>query len=157
MNARIAAAELLVAVMDHGRALDEALSETPSFNALQGRDRAFARALATAGLRRLGSINAVLSQFLERPLPDSAELGRALLHLGAAQLLVLGTPAHAAVGETVEAANSTPKARGFAKLMTAVLRRVARDGPHDALHGSPVRDRPRARPRCGRSGRACRG
>ncbi len=128
MNARVAAAELLVAVMDHGRPLDDALSETPSFNALEGRDRAFARALVTAGLRRLGGLNAVLSRFLDRPLPESATLARALLHIGATQLLVLGTPAHAAVSETVEAANSMRQSRGFARLMNAVLRRVAREG-----------------------------
>lgn len=128
MNARVAAAELLIAVMDRGRALEDALEQTPTFNALEGRDRAFARALVTAGLRRLGSVNAVLSRFLERPLPDDAYHGRALLHIGATQLLVLGTPAHAAVGETVEAANSLREARGFAKLMNAVLRRVSRDG-----------------------------
>jgi 16S rRNA (cytosine967-C5)-methyltransferase len=128
VNARIAAAELLIAVMDHGRALEDALEQTPSYSALAGRDRAFARALATAGLRRLGSVNAVLSQMLERPLPDTALHGRALLHIGATQLLVLGTAAHAAVGETVEAANQLPQARGFAKLMNAVLRRVSREG-----------------------------
>ncbi|MBX3430897.1 MAG: methyltransferase domain-containing protein [Hyphomonadaceae bacterium] len=128
MTARRAATELLVAVMDRGRALEDALAETPSFNALEGRDRAFARALVTAGLRRLGGINAVLSHFLDRPLPDSANHARALLHLGAAQLLVLGTPAHAAVSETVETANHMREARGFAKLMNAVLRKVARDG-----------------------------
>ncbi|MBL8536859.1 MAG: methyltransferase domain-containing protein [Hyphomonadaceae bacterium] len=128
MNARRAAADLLVAVMDDGRSLDDALSATPSFNALEGRDRAFARALTTAGLRRMGGLNAVLSRFLDRPLPESAHHARALLHLGAAQLLVLGTPAHAAVGETVETANAMREARGFAKLMNAVLRKVARDG-----------------------------
>ncbi len=128
MNARVAAAEVLIAVLDRGRALDDALSETRSFAALEGRDRAFARALATAGLRRLGGVNAVLSRFLERPLPESAQHARALLHIGATQLLVLGTPPHAAVGETVEAANSLRQARGFAKLMNAVLRRVAREG-----------------------------
>lgn len=114
--------------MDRGRALEDALNETPSFNALEGRDRAFARALVTAGLRRLGGINAVLSEFLARPLPDDANHARALLHLGAAQLLVLGTPAHAAVGETVETANHMREARGFAKLMNAVLRKVASNG-----------------------------
>ncbi len=128
MNARRAAADLLVAVMDRGRALEDALAETQSFNALEGRDRAFARALVTAGLRRLGGINTVLSQFLDRPLPDTASHARALLHIGAAQLLVLGTPPHAAVGETVETANGMREARGFAKLMNAVLRKVARDG-----------------------------
>jgi 16S rRNA (cytosine967-C5)-methyltransferase len=128
LTARRAAADLLVAVMDRGRALEDALSETPNFNALEGRDRAFARALVTAGLRRLGGVNAVLSRFLDRPLPDNAPHARALLHLGATQLLVLGTPAHAAVGETVETANGMREARGFAKLMNAVLRKVSRDG-----------------------------
>jgi 16S rRNA (cytosine967-C5)-methyltransferase len=128
LTARRAATDLMVAVMERGRALEDALDETPSFKALEGRDRAFARALVTAGLRRLGGISAVLSQFLDRPLPDSAEHARALLHLGAAQLLVLGTPAHAAVGETVETANQMREARGFAKLMNAVLRKVSRDG-----------------------------
>ena len=128
MTARRAATDLLVAVMERGRALEDALGETPSFNALEGRDRAFARALVTAGLRRLGGIDTVLSEFLDRPLPDSAAHARALLHLGAAQLLVLGTPAHAAVGETVETANHMKEARGFAKLMNAVLRKVANNG-----------------------------
>jgi 16S rRNA (cytosine967-C5)-methyltransferase len=128
LNARIAAAELLIAVLERGRALEDALAETQSFSALEGRDRAFARALATAGLRRLGGVSAVLSRFLERPLPESAQHARALLHIGATQLLVLGTPPHAAVGETVEAANSLREARGFARLINAVLRRVAREG-----------------------------
>lgn len=142
MNARVAAAELLIAVMDRGRALEDALEQTPSFNALEGRDRAFARALVTAGLRRLGSVNAVLSRFLQRPLPDDAYHGRALLHIGATQLLVLGTPAHAAVGETVEAANSLREARGFAKLMNAVLRRVSRDGAEILASLPPGADLP---------------
>lgn len=128
MNARQAAADLVVAVLDLGRALEDALDKTPSFKALEGRDRAFARALATTTLRRLGGIDAVLAQFLERPLPDTATHARAMLRIGAAQLLVLGTPAHAAVGETVEAANGIREARGFAKLINAVLRRVSRDG-----------------------------
>ncbi|MCX7359523.1 MAG: methyltransferase domain-containing protein [Alphaproteobacteria bacterium] len=136
MTARRAATDLLVAVMDRGRALEDALNETPSFNALEGRDRAFARALVTAGLRRLGGVDAVLSEFLARPLPDNAEHARALLHLGAAQLLVLGTPAHAAVGETVETANHMREARGFAKLMNAVLRKVASNG-QEILNGLP--------------------
>lgn len=128
MSARRAAAELLIAVLDHGRALEDALVETASFAALQGRDRAFARALTTAALHRLGGVDAVLARFLQRPLPESALHARALLRVGATQLLALGTPAHAAVGETVEIANSMREARGFAKLINAVLRRVAREG-----------------------------
>ncbi len=129
MSARIAAAELVVAVLDQRRALEDALENTPAFTALEGRDRAFARALATATLRRLGGIDAVLSQFLGRPLPETAAHGRAMLRIGAAQVLALGTPAHAAVSETVTAASALREARGFAKLINAVLRRVASDGP----------------------------
>jgi 16S rRNA (cytosine967-C5)-methyltransferase len=142
MNARIAAADLLVAVVDEGKSLDDALANTPNFSALEGRDRAFARAMATAVLRRLGGIDAILANFLQKPLPEDAVLGRATLRLGAAQLLVLGTPAHAAVGETVEAANMRAKTRGFAKLMNAVLRRVAEHGPAMLEAQAPGADLP---------------
>jgi len=142
LNARVAAAELLMTVMDRGRALEDALAVVHSFNALEGRDRAFARALATAGLRRLGGVNAVLSRFLDRPLPETAPHARALLHIGATQLLVLGTPPHAAVGETVEAANSLRETRGFAKLMNAVLRKVAANGPQLLQQLPPGADLP---------------
>lgn len=135
MSARRAATELLVAV-EGGRALDDALAQTPAYDALQGRDRAFARALATETLRWQGVLDAVLARFLQKPLPDSAAHARALLRLGAVQILVMETPPHAAVGETVETANSMGEARGFAKLMNAVLRRVAEQGP-DILRQLP--------------------
>lgn len=128
MNPRRAATELLVAI-EGGQPLDDALTRTRAYAELEGRDRAFARALATATLRRLGAIDAVLARFLQRPLPETAAHARNLLRLGAAQLLVLQTPPHAAVGETVETANAMREARGFAKLMNAVLRRVSREGP----------------------------
>ena len=127
MNPRAAAAELLVAV-ENGRALDDALTQTPAYDALTGRDRAFARALATETLRWQGVLDAVLAHFLQKPLPDTAQHGRALLRLGAVQILAMGTPPHAAVGETVQTANAMAQARGFAKLMNAVLRRVAEQG-----------------------------
>ena len=142
MNARVAACELVVAVLDEGRSLDEALNETPSFAALIGRDRAFARAIATTTLRRLGGIDAVLAQFLERPLPETAAHGRAMLRIGAAQLLIMATPPHAAVGETVEAANALRKSAGFAKLINAVLRRVSRDGAALLAAQAPGADLP---------------
>lgn len=127
MSARRAAADLLVNV-ETGRSLDDALTQTPSYDALEGRDRAFARALAAETLRWQGALDAVLARFLQKPLPESAAHARALLRLGAVQMLVMATPPHAAVGETVETANSMREARGFAKLMNAVLRRVAREG-----------------------------
>lgn len=125
---RRAAADVVIAILDERQTLEDALARTPSFDALDGRDRAFARAIVSATLRRLGGIDAVLAAFLARPLPETAYLGRALLRTGAAQILALDTPAHAAVSETVALANADRKAAGFAKLMNAVLRKVANEG-----------------------------
>jgi len=129
MSVRRAAAELTIAVLDNGRTFEDALSDTKSFNALEGRDRAFARAVASATLRRLGGIDAILAKFLAKPLPETAFAGRAILRTGAAQLLVLHTPPHAAVGESVALANAHKGSRGFAGLINAVLRKVANEGP----------------------------
>lgn len=128
-SARQAAAVLVAEVLESGRTLDEALASTRSFTALEGRDRAFARAIASATLRRLGGIDTVLSRYLQQPLPKGAGLARAILRTAAAQLLVLGTPAHAVVSETVSLAQSARSAAPFARLMNAVLRKVAAEGP----------------------------
>jgi 16S rRNA (cytosine967-C5)-methyltransferase len=127
-TARQAAAVLVAEVTEHGRTLDEALTDTKSFNALEGRDRAFARAIASATLRRLGGIDVVLSRYVQQPLPKGAALARAILRTGAAQLLVLGLPPHAVVSETVGLAQSAQSAQPFARLMNAVLRKVSTDG-----------------------------
>ena len=127
-SARRAAAALLSAVTDDGRTLDEALAAVPSYSELEGRDRAFARAIASAALRRLGGVDRVLAAFITRPLPDQSKVARALLRTGAAQLLVLGGAPHAVVSETVTLAQASRSARAFSGLINAVLRKVAADG-----------------------------
>lgn len=127
-SARQAAAVLVAEVTEQGRTLDDALSDTRSFNVLEGRDRAFARAIASATLRRLGGIDVVLARYMQQPLPKGAGLARAILRTGAAQLLVLGLPPHAVVSETVGLAQSANSSAPFARLMNAVLRKVATDG-----------------------------
>ncbi len=126
--ARRAAADLVLEVAARGHTLEDAFARSAAFNALSGRDRGFARAIASATLRRLGGIDAVLARFLDKPLPESAPAATALLRTGAAQILVLGTPAHAAVSETVALARAHRGLAGFAGLMNAVLRRVAGEG-----------------------------
>ncbi len=128
-NARLAGADLLVRVLEDRRSLDQALGECPLLSGLDPRDRAFARAIASAALRHLGRIDAVLAAFLLNPLPQDAVDARAVLRTGAAQLLVMGLPAHAVVSETVELAGAHRSTRGFAKLMNAVLRKTATQGP----------------------------
>lgn len=119
---RNAAFDLLTAVLDRRRALDEALDALP---ALEPRDRAAAHRLAAAVLRRLGTLDAVLEEFVARAPPAPVHH---MLRLGAADLLLLGTPAHAAVATLVDLA----RARGlpkFAGMINAVLRKVASGGP----------------------------
>ncbi len=119
--------DLLTAVLDRHRPLEDALDSLPATDA---RDRAAAHRIAASVLRRTGSLDAVLEPFLRREPPA---LVRHVLRLGAAQLLLLDTPAHAAVATSVALA----RARGlapFAGLVNAVLRRVA-EGGKAALDG----------------------
>ena len=121
---RALAFDLLAAVLDRRRPLDEALEAAPRAGA-EPRDRAAAHRLAATVLRRLGSLDAVLEPFLTRAPPDAV---RHILRLGAAGLLLLETPPHAAVATAVDLARAR-KLAPFAGLVNAVLRRVAAAGP----------------------------
>lgn len=125
--ARLAAAHLLMTVLEERRTLDEALATTPSFESLSGPDRAFARAMTSAALRHLGRIDAGLAPFLDRPLDTATPPSRALLRIGAAQAWLLDTPDHAVVGETVAAAKRWPRAQRATGFLNAVLRKVVAD------------------------------
>jgi 16S rRNA (cytosine967-C5)-methyltransferase len=115
---RESAFDLLTAVLERHRPLEEALDSLP---AQDSRDRAAAHRLAAAVLRRMGTLDAVLEPFLRKEPPEPV---RNVLRIGAAGLLLLDTPVHAAVGTAVDLA----KRRGltpFAGLINAVLRKVA--------------------------------
>ena len=119
---RESAFDLLNTVLERRRALDEALDALPAQDA---RDRAAAHRLAASVLRRMGTLDEVLEPFLRKPPPDPV---RNILRIGAAGLLLLETPGHAAVATAVNLA----KRRGlapFAGLINAVLRKVAVAGP----------------------------
>jgi 16S rRNA (cytosine967-C5)-methyltransferase len=139
--ARRAAAALLDAVILRHRSLEEALDALPTDGkphrvrgkgearpgaAVSPRDKAAAHRIAAAVLRRAGSIDSVLEPFLRKEPPDTV---RNALRIGAAELLLLGTPAHAAVGSAVDLVPAP-----FAGLVNAVLRKVAEAGPA-ALEG----------------------
>ncbi len=84
---------------------------------LSTRDRAFVTELVYGTTRMRRACDWVVDRFLTKDPPAEA---RALLRLGAYQLVMLGTPAHAAVSATVEV---TP--RPLRGLVNAVLRRAA--------------------------------
>lgn len=121
--------DALERVLSHGTPLEEALDATPS--GLDPRDRALAHRIVATALRRLGTIRAVLAQLLERGLPRSAPRLEPILLAGATQILFMDVPDHAAVGLSVDLARGDRSTGGFAGLVNAVLRRLARE--RDAL------------------------
>lgn len=125
VEARLAAGVLLNAALEGRGGLDSALNfrEVAS---LEGPDRAFARAVAMAALRRLGEIDQILDRRLQKAPPLAI---RTILRVALAQTLVLETPAFAAVSTAVKLAERDPKTRPYKNLVNAVLRGVGRDGP----------------------------
>jgi 16S rRNA (cytosine967-C5)-methyltransferase len=127
LASRRVALEVLIACLDKTQPLDDALGRHEGFTALDPRDRAFVRLLLATTLRRLGEIDEVLGSLIERPLGGANAPAHHVLRLGAAQLLFLGTPAHAAVDTSVRLVESLRLAH-LKGLTNAVLRRVAREG-----------------------------
>src|SRR6185312_9480486 len=91
---------------------------------LEERDRALVRMLVATVLRRLGTLRVLLGQLLERGLPKDAPRAEIALLLGAAQILFLSVPDHAAVDLSVELVNKDPAASRYSGLVNAVLRRI---------------------------------
>ena len=125
---RRVAADIIEGVQRRRRALDELLDTTSELAALEERDRALARALVATVLRRLGTLRHLLWPLLERGLPSQAPRVETALLLGAAQILFLDVPDHAAVDLAVRLVQADRYAARFAGLVNAVLRRLARDG-----------------------------
>jgi 16S rRNA (cytosine967-C5)-methyltransferase len=125
VEARIAAGVLLNAALEKRNGLDEALSYR-EVAALPPQDRAFARAVAMAALRRLGEIDQILDRRLKTK-PNDAVM--TILRVALAQTLVLETPAFAAVSTAVKLAERDAKTRPYKALVNAVLRTIGREGP----------------------------
>jgi 16S rRNA (cytosine967-C5)-methyltransferase len=125
--ARRLAAEIVGGVLRQRRPLDEQLANS-SVGALPERDRALVRAIVATVLRRLGSLRHLISTTLERGLPREAPQVEAVLLTGAAQLLLLDVPDHAAVDLSVHLMQADRRASRYSGLVNAVLRRLARDG-----------------------------
>ena len=129
LAARVAAAAALADILGNGHTLEERFAADAAAgrqHAFDVRDRALIRSIVTASLRRLGTIRAALAKFLEQGLPKKAGSLEHALIVGAAQLLFLDVPDHAAVDLAVRAVRADPKAAPYAALANAVLRNVAR-------------------------------
>jgi 16S rRNA (cytosine967-C5)-methyltransferase len=130
LAARRIAADIIEAVLRRRRPLDEQLDDKahPALAALADRDRALVRAVVASVLRRLGTLRHLLGLLLERGLPADAPRVETALLIGAAQILWLEVPDHAAVDLAVRLAQSDRRSMHYAGLVNAVLRRVAREG-----------------------------
>ena len=122
------AADIIDGVLRRHRPLDEMLEGTSALAALEDRDRALTRALVAVVLRRLGTLRHVLGGFLDRGLPPQAPRVEAALLIGAAQILFLDVPDHAAVDLSVRLVQADRHGARFAGLVNAILRRVTREG-----------------------------
>jgi len=116
------ALDVLGRVFGDQRPFDEAFAGHSKLDLMEPRDRAFARLMITTVLRRRGQIDEAVDRFLKKA-PDPKV--RNILRLGAAQLMFLETPVHAAVGETVDLASG--RASYAQGMINAVLRRVANE------------------------------
>lgn len=128
---RLAAAHLLDAVFRRNRPLDEQLDDrhlNPSLRALSERDRALARRIVATVLRRLGTLRRLIGDLLDRGLPKGGTQVENALLIGAAQLLFLDVPRHAAVDLSVRLVQGDPRNARYAGLVNAVMRRIAQGG-----------------------------
>jgi 16S rRNA (cytosine967-C5)-methyltransferase len=86
------------------------------------------RLVATV-LRRLGTLRWLIGNFLDRGFPPDAPRVETALLVGAAQILWLDVPDHAAVDLSVRLVQADRRGGHYAGLVNAVLRRVAQHGP----------------------------
>ncbi len=137
LAARRAALGLIDAALFRRAGMDDAAG---GLGALEPRDRAFARALASEVLRRKGSLDRTLDARLQRAPPEPV---RSLLRLGLAQLALLDVPPHAAVSTVLALAEADKATRPFKGLLNGVLRGLERDGAKAALDAqAPEADLP---------------
>jgi len=144
LAARRIATDIVDGVLRKHIALDEQLSGKGAHLGLAGlpdRDRALMRRLTATVLRRLGTLRHLLGGLLDKGFPADAPRTETILLIGAAQILWLDVPDHAAVDLSVRLAQADRRAARYAGLINAVLRRVAqaRDG---VLADKAARDTP---------------
>jgi 16S rRNA (cytosine967-C5)-methyltransferase len=131
LAARRIAADVLDGVLHKHRTLDDQLDGAaahPGLKMLADRDRALMRRLVATILRRLGTLGHLLSKLLARGIPTDAPRAQSALLIGAAQILWMDVPDHAAVDLSVRLVQSDRRAAKYAGLVNAVLRRCAREG-----------------------------
>jgi 16S rRNA (cytosine967-C5)-methyltransferase len=125
LGARLAALQMLDAVLRRGQTLDGASS---SARTLSPPDRALAIAIAGETLRRLPDLDALIDSATRQRLPDDAK-PRMVLRIALAQKVALGTPDHALVATALPLVDGGPRRLVHGVLGTLLRRGVAKSGP----------------------------
>ncbi|MDB5641666.1 MAG: Sun protein, partial [Hyphomicrobiales bacterium] len=142
---RLAAAAILAEVAGNGLSLDERFAPGAGPEAMTGldaRDRALVRSIVLAALRHLGAIRLALAATLEKGLPKKGQGIEWTLLIGAAQILYMDVPDHAAVDLAVKAVRHQARTAPFAGLVNAVLRNIARERETFETPADPFADAP---------------
>jgi len=139
--ARSVAFDLLRSVLARRKSFDDAMAIHDGFRRLPTRDRGFARLIAATTLRRLGQVDALIDNCLEKPLPKAGEAVRDIIRMATTEMLFLGVAPHASVDSAVTLVE-TRKLTKFKGLTNAVLRRLSREGKTMLAEVSETRNIP---------------
>ena len=129
-GARLTAYDVLDGVSSRAAYANLLLPQLLRERQLEERDAAFATQLAYGTLRAQGTLDAVLTGLVSRPLAELDPRVLDLLRLGAYQLIDLRVPSHAAVDTTVDLTRGIV-GTGVSGLVNAVLRKVATGGDRE--------------------------
>lgn len=120
----------MTAILD-GKPLSQALANATA--GLAAPERGLARAAVMSACKNWWRVGRTLNAYLDRPPKHRQVL--ALLHLGAAELLSLNTPDHAAVNSYVSLTRRTRTLATYKNLVNAILRRIIRE--REAIEATP--------------------
>ncbi|CAH0532273.1 Ribosomal RNA small subunit methyltransferase B [Vibrio stylophorae] len=122
-NIRAVAAQVIYQVVDQGQSLSQALPQAQQ--QVAPRDQALLQEICYGVLRWLPRFEAIANQLMDKPLKGKQRVLHHLILVGLYQLSQMRIPAHAAVAETVAAAQAlkAPRLKG---LINAVLRNFQR-------------------------------
>jgi 16S rRNA (cytosine967-C5)-methyltransferase len=129
-GARLTAYDVLDGVSSRAAYANLLLPQLLRERQLEDRDAAFATQLAYGTLRAQGTLDALLTGLVSRPLAELDPRVLDLLRLGAYQLVDLRVPSHAAVDTTVNLTRGIV-GTGASGLVNAVLRKVATGGDRE--------------------------
>ena len=130
LDSREISAKVLFNVFS-GKSIDDAISSNTHYSKLTQRDKSLVSLIVLNSLRRNGQIEAIMSNFIKKPIKDNKFI-KYLLKVSIVQLLYLDFPEYSTVHTAVEIS----KKYKSEKFMNAVLRNICRQ-KKDLLKKTP--------------------